>query len=199
MRRIKIIGLTGQSGAGKSTAADFFSKKGFAVINADLLVRQLYENKSPCVLSIAAQFGNDILDSNNQIIRPLLAQRAFSSKENTQLLNSIVHPFVTALFIDKVHNAYNNNFTTVVYDAPQLFESKTDIICDEVISIIASKETRINRICRRDNITREAAEQRINAQLDEEFFKKNSSLIIQNNDALNELYKQLEYAYDEIC
>lgn len=199
MRKIRIIGLTGQSGSGKSTVSKFFEEKGFAVINADLLVRELYGSGSPCVKTLSAQFGADILDDKNQIIRPVLAERVFSSKENTELLSSVVHPFVTALMLKKVKEAYNNGFFDIIYDAPQLFESNSDIICDKIISVIADREIRLKRICARDGIDETAASMRINAQLDEEFFKANSDYIIENNSDLHTLKMQIETVYSSVC
>lgn len=198
MRKIKIIGLTGQSGAGKSTVSEYFKKRNITVVNADIIVRELYNANSACVKTIAAAFGDDVLDENGEIIRPMLAQKAFSSKEATDKLNSIVHPFVTYEFLKKAGKALHNGEKYIIYDAPQLFESNANLICDEIISVIAEKEIRINRICSRDNIVRESAELRINAQFEEEFFRKNSDYIIENNSDLEYLENQIENLSDII-
>ncbi len=198
MKRCRIIGLTGQSGAGKSTVAKRFEQNGFAVINADELVRKIYENDSPCLKNISAVFGEDVIKSDGSPDRKLLAQRAFSSKENTDMLNSIVHPFVMAKFLSEVENVVNNGVDTVVYDAPQLFESKSHIICDLVVSVVAHRQMRLERICQRDGISREMAEIRIDAQLSEDFFRKNSNYIIENNGSLEMLVKQTDMLLTEI-
>ena len=172
LSRCRIIGLTGQSGSGKSTVARCFEKHGFSVINADLLA--------------------DVINSDGTPDRKILAQRAFSSAENTEMLSRIVHPFVMAEFLCEVKKVVSEGVNTVIYDAPQLFESNAQVICDAVISVVADREIRINRICKRDNITEEQAELRINAQLSEEFFRKNSDYIIENNDSVEKLEKQAE-------
>ena len=192
MKKCRIIGLTGQSGAGKSTVAKFLEQNGFYVINADLLVRKIYNSGSPCLKTIAAVFGEDIITDNGTPDRKLLADRAFSSKENTALLSSIVHPFVTAELFDEIKKAAEIGTTTVVYDAPQLFESNADVICDEIISVAAEKSVRLERICKRDNISKENALMRMNSQLDEEFFRENSDYIIENNSDLSSLNVQIE-------
>ncbi|WP_294466354.1 dephospho-CoA kinase [uncultured Ruminococcus sp.] len=192
MKRCRILGLTGQSGAGKSTVAEFLEQNGFYVISADLLVKKIYNSGSPCLKTIAAVFGEDIISDNGTPDRKLLAKRAFSSKENTALLSSIVHPFVTAELFTQIKKAAESGATTVVYDAPQLFESNADVICDEIISVTAEKSVRLERICKRDNISKENALMRMNAQLDEEFFKENSDYIIENNSDLSSLNVQLE-------
>lgn len=192
MKKCRIIGLTGQSGAGKSTVAKFLEQNGFKVINADLLVRKIYNSGSPCLKTISAVFGEDITTDNGTPDRKLLAERAFSSKENTALLSSIVHPFVTAELFAEIKKSAENGATTVVYDAPQLFESNADVICDKIISVTAEKTVRLERICRRDNISKENALMRMNAQLNEEFFRENSDYIIENNSDISSLEIQLE-------
>lgn len=199
MKKIKIIGLTGQSGAGKSTVAEYFYNRNITTVNADKLVRKIYTANSPCVRTIAATFGADVLDENGEIIRPKLAQKAFSSKEATKKLNTIVHPFVTYEFLIQVSKAVQNGERYVLYDAPQLFESNADLICDVIISVVAEKDVRIKRICARDNIDYKSAEFRINAQLDEEFFMRNSDYIIENNSSIELLEKQIDKLYKVIC
>lgn len=199
MKRIKIIGLTGQSGSGKSTVSEYFKKRNITVINADKLVREIYNANSPCVKTIAATFGDDVLDKNGEIIRPILAQKAFSSKEATIMLNTVVHPFVTYEFLNQVNRALKNGEKYVLYDAPQLFESNADLICDVIISVIADKEVRLKRICARDNIDYNSAELRINAQFDEEFFRQNSDFIIDNNSDIEFLEKQAQRCFNIIC
>ena len=121
MKRIKIVGLTGQSGAGKSTVSAYFAKNGMCVINADEIVKNLYTPDSVCLKAVSGVFGQDIILSDGNIDRPLLAKRAFSSKENTHLLNSIVHPFVTYEFMQMAKQAQTDGKSVVIYDAPQLF------------------------------------------------------------------------------
>lgn len=197
MKKIKIIGLTGQSGAGKSTVAGFIESSRVCVINADLLVKQIYNRKSACVKSLAAAFGSDILDSDGTLNRPLLAKRAFLSKENTQLLNSLVHPFVVAEFLKECKKAAASGAETVVFDAPQLFECNADVFCDEIVSVIADAKTRTERICKRDGITPEQAQMRINAQLDEQFFRENSDYIIDNNGDIADVKMQVKEIFSD--
>ena len=131
MTRVKLIGLTGQSGAGKSTAAEMFAESGMTVINADALVAEIYESSPACLRAVAASFGQDIIGTDGRLDRRLLAKRAFESKENTALLGSIVHPFVIAETL-KILKTISG---TAVFDAPQLFESNMDAVCDIIVSV----------------------------------------------------------------
>ncbi len=105
MRHYKLIGLTGQSGAGKSTVSRFFAANGATVIDADAIVAQLYTPGSPCLKTVAACFGADILSADGTLDRKLLAQRAFATAENTALLGELVHPFVTAVLFRRLKQA----------------------------------------------------------------------------------------------
>ena len=163
MNRIKIVGLTGQSGAGKSTVSAYLAKNGMCVINADEIVKNLYTPDSVCLKAVSGVFGQDIILSDGNIDRPLLAKRAFSSKENTHLLNSIVHPFVTYEFMQ-----------------------------------MAKKEIRLERICKRDNIDISRAEQRMSAQLDEEFFRSHSDIVIENNFSIEQVELAAQKAAEAI-
>ena len=177
MKRYKLIGLTGQTGAGKSTAAAEFAALGAELVNADELVSALYAEDSPCVKTIAACFGAAIVGKDGGVNRRLLAQRAFSSKENTALLGRLVHPFVTAALFERLRGKTG----IVIYDAPQLFESGADVICDRVIAVLADEDIRIRRIIVRDRLTEQQAYSRVRAQYDERFFRENADDLLENN------------------
>ena len=168
MKRFKLIGLTGQSGAGKSTVSRVFAEKGAHIIDADAIVAQLYNAQSPCLKTVAACFGADILRKDGTLDRRLLASRAFADAESTALLGRLVHPFVTARLFELLRGAEG----VVVFDAPQLYEAGADIICDAVIAVVADKGRRMARIIARDGITEEQAESRLQAQLSERFFRE---------------------------
>ena len=187
MARIKIIGLTGQSGAGKSTAARLFEENGFTVINADTLVRNIYTANPACLKAVAASFGQDIILPDGTLDRRLLASRAFSSAENTALLGALVHPFVLAETLKILKNVTG----CAVLDAPQLFESSIDVICDRIVSVTADEAVRVRRIMERDGISGEQAKERVSAQLSEDFFCAHSDDVIENNGGLAPFEQQL--------
>ena len=170
MKKYKILGLTGQTGAGKSTVSKVFAKNGTAVINADELVAELYMPDSVCLKILSAEFGSDIILPNKNLI----------------------HPFVLSLFLEKTEKLVNSDKKFIVFDAPQLFESKANVICDYIISVTADENIRKQRIMQRDGISEEMAESRINAQLSENYFKDNSDFILENNSTKQELIDKAE-------
>ena len=194
MKHYKLIGLTGQSGAGKSTVAEVFVKLGAYVINADKIVAELYNAGSPCLKAVAAEFGQDTIRADGTLDRRLLAQRAFASRERTDALNRLVHPFVTARLLELLRGAEG----MVVFDAPQLFEADADVICDAVVAVTADKDIRVNRIIKRDSLSEEQAMLRVNAQYGEEYFRARADYIIENNFDEESLRTQAEKVYNKL-
>ena len=194
MKHYKLIGLTGQSGAGKSTVAEVFAKLGAYVINADKIVAELYNAGSPCLKAVAAEFGQDTIRADGTLDRRLLAQRAFASRERTDALNRLVHPFVTARLLELLRGAEG----MVVFDAPQLFEADADVICDAVVAVTADKDIRVNRIIKRDSLSEEQAMLRVNAQYGEEYFRARADYIIENNFDEESLRTQAEKVYNKL-
>lgn len=195
--KTKIIGLTGATGSGKSTAADLLKELGCAVIDADVLARDALKNGSACLKQLQAVFGNDIIDENG-VNRQLLAKRAFSSPENTQLLNDITHPWIFLQMLKELKKYRELSYKYVVFDAPLLFESNADAVCAAVISVVTPMNLRLERIMKRDNITKEAAIQRMSVQHDDEFFRKNSDYIIDGEQSCENIKLRLKEILDQM-
>lgn len=177
---MKIIGLTGQTGAGKSTVCKELEKMGYYHIDADRVYHSLLSAGSPLLTSLKEAFGDDILLSDGTLNKKALAEKAFSSKESTELLSNITHPAV----IDKIREILNQKENEVckgaLIDAIGLFESKANLLCDFTVSVIAPKEIRLKRIVKRDNISNDEALLRIDAQKDEKYFEANADFVINN-------------------
>jgi len=174
---MRVIGLTGPTGAGKSTVAAAFAKRGALVVDADRKAREIVEKGHPCLAALAAHFGDDILNADGTLCRPALAAKAFSSAEQTQRLNSITHPFIIARSRDILQNSA---VSLAVIDAPLLFESGMDSMCDETIAVLAPDGVRLARITQRDGIDSDKARQRMNAQPAEEFYCERATHILRN-------------------
>ncbi len=105
MRKAIVIGLTGQTGAGKTTVADGLRHFGYQVIKADEIARLVTEKGSPVLQELAAVFGKDILKEDGTLDRALLAERAFATPEETKLLNGVTHPEILRLINKKINGA----------------------------------------------------------------------------------------------
>lgn len=183
-----VIGLTGPTGSGKSSLKAVAEKLGAAFIDCDKVVHEIFETDNDCVSALKNAFGNEILQEG-KIDRKALGEKAFSSKENTALLNQTVFPFVTYRILKIISEAKEQ---TVVLDAPTLFESGIDEICGATVAVLASEEIRRQRIIDRDNLTKERADLRLSAQQSEEFFKAKAEKIFYNNNDIKALEEEFE-------
>lgn len=176
-----VVGLTGQTGAGKSTVSRIFAENGFMVINADFVARQVMDKGSPCLAEVVETFGMDILESDGSLDRKKLAGMVFTDKTKLETLNTITYPYITREILQQINIFSGMGKSFILLDAPTLFESRADDFCEIVISVLAEKEIRKQRIISRDNLTPEQAQNRMNSQLSEEYFISRSDYTINNN------------------
>lgn len=180
---IPVIGLTGQTGAGKTSAADILREKGYYIIDADLLARKAVESRA-VIDSLCARFGADIVN-NGVLDRRELARRAFSDPEKTAVLNSITHPEITRLAVNEIHAAEAENAKAAVIDAALLFESDLACLCGKTLCITADDTVRLRRIIERDGLSETDALLRVSAQPPQEYYASHSDIIIDNGDGYN--------------
>lgn len=192
-----IVGLTGPTGSGKSTVCSIFIKNGCAVIDADKIAREAVKKGTACLKQLCMAFGDDILTANGELNRKALAAKAFSTAENTKLLNDITHPSIIAISMQRVKQLIAEGYKIIVFDAPALFESNTDIMCRYIVTVTAPQDVRLARIMERDKLTGEQAELRISAQHDDVFYTENSDFVI-NNDDIETTVKKTEIIIKKI-
>ncbi|MDE5772659.1 MAG: dephospho-CoA kinase [Ruminococcus sp.] len=191
---ITVVGLTGQTGAGKSTVSKIFASNGFVVINADIVARQVVEKGSKCLAEIEEFFGSNIIDNGGNLDRKKLAGIVFSDKTKLETLNTITYPYITGEILRQINEFTEHDEKLILLDAPTLFESRADDFCEIIISVLADEDIREKRIIQRDGLTSEQARKRMSSQLDEEFFATHSDYIIHNNsniETVNGIAKEL--------
>ncbi len=177
-----VIGLTGPTGSGKTAITKVAKDLGFKVIDCDLLARKAVEKGEEGLKAIVNAFGEDILLSGGELNRKELAKKAFSSKEKTELLNKTLLPHI----VEKVKEEIEGGF--VLLDAPTLFESGLNSICQDTIAVLSDKKLRKMRIINRDRLTESEAELRMGVGKKDEFYIAKTENIIYNNGTEAELY-----------
>ena len=185
----KIIGLTGMSGAGKTTACTVFAGLGFDIIDCDRICRIIVEKGKPCLNEIVKNFGEGILTENRELNRKEMAEIIFSDERKRLTLNRIMYPYVSYIVIKSILSSKEN---FVVLDAPTLFESGIDDICDAVVCVIADKRTVISRIVKRDGIGATDAEKRLQSQHSKDYYINKSSYVAENNSSSERFVKSLK-------
>lgn len=198
---MKVIGLTGGIGSGKSTVSSYLKEKGFLILDADQIAHDITKNGSPVLQQIAEAFGADMLDGEGNLLRKKLAAVAFSTPENKAVLESLTTAEVVRLISKAVTDLRTGGEYDIIFiDAPLLFEAGVDRLTDLVWMVSAEDEIRISRVMSRDGVSREEVLQRIANQMDNDEKIRRSQELIDNSKGKEELYQQVDallkkYAY----
>lgn len=182
-----IIGLTGQTGAGKSTVRHMFREKGASVIDADSVAHEITEKNNDCIFEIVSHFSCTVLNESGTINRKALGKRVFSDKKELAVLNKIMFPYILEEIERRIADEASAGAENIVIDGATVIESGCGKLCDMLISVTADEAIRTRRIIRRDNISREDAERRVAAQKPEEFYIENSDIVITNDESIESL------------
>lgn len=198
MKQGIVLGLTGQSGSGKSTVCKLLGQRcpeDIVFIDCDQIARIVVEPGTECLHEIVEIFspyaqGSLLLD-DGALDRRKLGGIVFTDKALLQKLNDTIFPYIRAE-IDRRIAQLLPQYRLVILDAPTLFESGADAQCQKIVSVIAPHDLRVERICKRDGITREAAENRLASMKDDDFYISRSDFVIRNSKDLAYIEEQLE-------
>ena len=197
-KKMLIIGLTGQTGAGKSTVSRMFFDRGATVLNADLIAKETIEGSSQCLTDLALAFSTEMLTPEGTLNRKKLAEICFSDPAKLKQLGDITYPHIIRCIQGKIEEMRARGAELLVLDAPTLYESGLHRQCDRVIAVIADEETRMRRIIQRDSMTDEEARRRIDAQHKDTFYTERADYIIKNDDDVNTLRVSFLGVYGEL-
>lgn len=199
--KVRVVGLTGGIGTGKSTAAEYLKKKGFAHIDADQIGRDITADGSPMLPVLDSIFGPtgeygvegfDILREDGSLDRKALASIVFTDMNKKLKLDEVMFKAIIAETKRLVEVYSQDDPVGILIDAPLLFEAGLDKECDLVLLIVADMDVRIHRVCARDGATQQEVRNRINSQMSDEEKISRSHVVVDNSGALEELEDQLE-------
>ncbi len=183
-----VIGLTGAIGSGKSTVSRLFSEAGFAIVDCDAISRGL-DAEPKYIRAVREAFGDGVIDmagGTARISRKELAELAFASTEAKRKIESIAHPIILGIVYERV-DAAKKLKKDIVIDAPLLFESGLDGICDVTVGVVADEKLRFERAMKRGGITEENLRRRMELQPKNEFYTSKCNYIIENNGTADDL------------
>ena len=191
------LGITGGIGSGKSTAAEFFMRKGAVVFDADVEAKHHIQKTESVQKLIINNFGSQITTDNHLDLNKL-SKIAFSSDKNQKILNGIVWPEVSFLMYNAAYKAENKYVKLFIVDAALLLEAKFTEFFNSILLITAEESVRYNRILLRENIPEDQIEKRMAFQMPESQKKKLAHTTIENNGDVPELYTKLELFWGKL-
>lgn len=196
-----IIGITGGMASGKTTVSNFLKTKGYKVIDADKIARDIVNIGENSYIEILNFFGDEILNQDKTINRKSLGTKIFNNKECRDKLNAITHPYI----MDQINKEISENTKEKILflDIPLLFEVyesivNSGIMIDEIWLIYCDQETQIKRLMKRDNISYKDAKTRINSQMDIERKTNLADRVIDNTKREEDLIENIEKAIKKI-
>lgn len=189
---MKIIGITGRSGCGKSSATNYLARQGYPCIDADRIARDVLLPGSPCLEKLQAYFGQDILEADGTLKRRLLADRAFATPEGTRVLTEITQPEILRRIEERLRQAQASGAGMAFVDGAVIVGTPFEPRCDALVLITAPYETSVQRICARDGISPEMARRRLDAQTSLDTLRAAATIEIVNDGTAGQLENKVE-------
>lgn len=193
MKRMKVIGMTGGVGAGKSTVLSYLSQRYHAhLILADEVGHRLMEVGQALYLAERAEYGDSILNEDGSINRARLAEIAFANEENRIRLNEMAHPLIKQAILEELRQQRECGTQMVVLEAAILAEGGLDACCDEIWFVYTDSSVRITRLMSSRGYSRQKAEAILRSQPSDEEYSRMSQHIIDNGGSVEEMQRQVD-------
>ena len=189
---MKVIGITGGIGSGKSTVSNIIKNNNFPLIDCDEISRELTQNDDAVLSEISRCFGDSVFDDNGNLLRQELANIVFSDSSKKKILEDIVVTRIFEIVRDDLSKHRSLGTKLVFIDAPLLIETGLNRLCDICVLVTADIETRINRVEKRDGISRDRVLERINNQMPESEKKAVADELIDNSGSIDYLNNSVE-------
>lgn len=190
-----VFGLTGGSGAGKSTAAEIFRSLGVYVVDADKVARQVVEKGSSCIAELQSEFGDEIIAPDGNLDRKKLGDIVFVDRDKLKSLNNITHKYIKKEILSILDK---QKCEMVAIDGAVIIGSSIENVCAFIVSVLADAKVRIARIIERDGLSDVQAENRLQSQPTDDFYIQNSKYVIYNNGNEDELTLKINEVYAKI-
>ena len=195
---MKLVGLTGGIASGKSTVAEILKRQGAAIINADVLAREVVEPGRQAWTEIVNTFGTAVLQPDRALDRQKLRAIIFDDPDARKKLESIIHPQVRALAEQRIREHAAAGYAVIVYEVPLLFEGNLQEWLRPVILVACDVDTQRKRLQSRDNLSAAQAQKHIDAQMSLEAKRRLADYVIENNGSLEDLKRQVQAVLEKI-
>lgn len=189
------IGLTGGIASGKSAASHYLSQQGALIVDTDVISRELVQPGMPALRQIESSFGKQFIQQDGKLDRRRLREHIFNNPSARKTLENILHPAIQTEISQRLSNHHQEPYAVVVI--PLLAEKQLQSTVDRVLLIDTSPEIQMQRLCQRDDITRQQAEKILLAQASPSTRRNIADDIIDNSNNLNDFYAALEQVHQK--
>ncbi len=189
---MKWVGLTGSIGSGKSSVGEILRRRGYPVVSADALAREAVQKGSPILETIVEEFGAQALSPEGDLDRQTLAELVFSQPKELQKLEALIHPEVRRLSRERRQSLEKQGHEMAFYDVPLLFEKNLAGDFDFVAVVMAPRDQQIERVQRRDGLSFQQIEARLNVQLEDAKKAERADFVLFNDKDFDHLESQVE-------
>ena len=195
---MKVIGLTGGIGSGKSTVSQYLQELGAVILDADKVGHEAYRPNTETWQELVAAFGRQILTPDDEIDRKKLGEIVFSNPESLAQLNQIVHPRMYQMMETRIEECRQQGVAVVVLEAAILLEAGWTPLVDEVWVTVASESTVVGRVKERTGLPEEQILARIRSQLSSEERAKQANVVVNNDSNLDELKTKVKELWQKL-
>ena len=195
---MKLVGLTGGIASGKSTVSEILARQGAAIINADVLAREVVEPGRQAWTEIVNAFGTAVLQPDRALDRQKLRAIIFDDPDARKKLEAIIHPQVRALAKQRIREHAAAGYAVIVYEVPLLFEGNLQEWLRPVILVACDTDTQRKRLQGRDNLSAAQAQKHIEAQMSLAEKRRLADYVIENNGSLEDLERQVQTVLEKI-
>lgn len=193
------IGLTGGIGSGKSTVSLMLKKKGFPIVDADIVAREVLETYPQILEQVKKHFGHGFFDENGKLKRKEFGNFIFSKEERKKDYENIIMPFIKNEIFNRITELEKEKEDVCILDAPTLIENGLHVKMDINILVWVDLKTQIERVKKRDVLSEEQVFNRINSQMSLEDKKKVVDYIIDNSGTIERTKREVNKILQEIC
>ncbi|MFC2070674.1 dephospho-CoA kinase [Chloroflexota bacterium] len=195
---MKVIGLTGGIGSGKSTVAQYLAELGAVVIDADKVGHEAYKPGTPAFNDVVAAFGKEVIAENGEVDRKKLGAIVFGSPEALERLNRIMHSRMREIIKEQIEEYRQQRIDVVVIEAAVLLEANWDSLVDEIWVTAASENAVVRRLKDSRGLVEEQTLARIRSQLSSDERVKNADVVINNDGNLEEMKAKVKALWDKL-
>jgi dephospho-CoA kinase len=189
-----IVGLTGGIGSGKSAVSDYLAKRGYPIVDTDVLAREVVEPGSEGLVAIAEHFGKSVINQDGHLDRAALRERVFKDSTEKAWLEALLHPMIRTLMLAELHK-HEPNTPFVVLSSPLLLETDQHTLVDTIVVVDLPESLQIERASRRDKNSVDQIKRIMASQVSRQKRLASANTVLDNSGTLENLYQQI----DQFC